>query len=231
MLLKNVFKFVINLIFPINCYGCNLSGTYLCESCFRKLRFKESKKTDNYLVSDNLEAIYFAGDYKSELLSRLIISFKHEKIKDIGIVLSRFLNLFWQGKIAQIKLKDRGLAKDLEDVIVCPIPLSKKRKRFRGFNQSEVLAELFCKEFYLDSFRYLKRKNKIKNQADLKKTARLKNVVGVFYCKTEDAEEIKNRTILLIDDVTTTGATLNEAASALKSCGAKKVYALVLARA
>lgn len=231
MLLKKLFKLVIDIMFPINCYGCNTAGSYLCEKCFRALRFQEYRNPLVSLERNNLDGLYFAGDYENDLLAKLIVAFKYEKIKDIGSVLSRFLNFFWQGKMTQISLVDRVLAKELEGVIVCPVPLSKKRKRMRGFNQSEILANLFCQEFCCDIFLGLRRKDRRKNQAELKKEARLKNIKDVFFCREEDAKEIRGRVVLLIDDVATTGATLNEVARVLKKLGVKKVYALALAKA
>lgn len=231
MLLKKLFKFAIDIIFPINCYGCNKAGSYLCEKCFRALKFQEYRNPLVSLERNNLDDLYFAGDYENELLAKLIVAFKYEKIRDVGNILSRFLNFFWQGKMAQIRLSNRVLFKELEGAIVCPVPLSKKRKRMRGFNQSEILANLFCQEFSCDIFLGLRRRNRRKNQAELKKEGRIRNIKNVFYSRGKASEEIRDRVVLLIDDVATTGATLNEIARVLKALGAKKVYALALAKA
>lgn len=231
MILKKLARFFISLVFPITCFGCGLNGCYLCEKCFRKLRFLENKNISTDFLDSNLDGLYFAGDYKNKLLASLIRAFKYEKIPKLGGVLSRFLNLFWQGKLSQIKLQDREKEKDLASALVCPVPLSSKRKRFRGFNQAEILASLFCLEFSQEIFLHLKRRNRKKNQAELKREDRIKNVSLVFYCPKKYANIIKNKTFILIDDVATTGATINEVARVLKSLGATRVYALLVAKA
>jgi len=182
------------------------------------------------LKRENLKEVFIAGDYEDKLLAKLITTFKYEGIKNIGSYLGKFLNFFWDGKIKIIKLKDKELALNLESSLIIPLPLTKARFKERGFNQAEILAINFCEEFSYQLFLGLKRKGRKKHQAKLSEKQRLKNVSGQFFISEKDRVFLLGRDIILIDDVITTGATLNEAAKILKEAGAKEVFALVLAK-
>lgn len=130
------------------------------------------------------------------------------------------------------ELSDLSIMENFHNPILIPIPLSKKRYRERGYNQ----AELICKELVrLDNNVNFKLKNNIlikpnntKHQAHIENRGeRLKNIIGSFAVK--DTELIKNRNIILIDDITTTGATLAEARKVLKQSGARKIIAFTVA--
>lgn len=110
---------------------------------------------------------------------------------------------------------------------VVPVPLHPKKRRMRGYNQSQLLAESFCKRTGL-SLRgeVLLRQRDTLSQAHLKRQERLINMLGAFAA----LPDVKGKRILLIDDVATTGATLEGCAAALKQAGAKQVMAFTLAR-
>lgn len=227
---SRVKHFLLDLFFPITCFGCDKSETHLCFKCFKRLKFLEHDNL-KLLEKNNLSAIFIAGNYQNKLLAKLIIAFKYNNIKGLGYNLAQFLNFFWEGKIKTIEFRNKKLAASFKDILVVPIPLSKKRMRERSFNQSEILAYFFCQEFSYQLFLGLKRKATRRNQAQLRADRRKKNIKDSFFCDMKDLRMIRSRNVLLIDDVITTGATLNEAAATLLSLGAKKVYALVLARA
>lgn len=223
-------KFLLNLFFPINCLGCGTSGNYLCFKCFKKLKFLEINNL-RLIKQDSLSAVFIAGSYQNKLLAKLINAFKYNGVKALGFYLAKFLNFFWEGKIKSLEFENKKLALSFNDILVVPIPLSKKRMKYRGFNQSEILAYFFCREFSYQLFLGLKRKSKRKNQVGLSSIKRLENIKDSFFCNIDNLELIRGREVLLVDDVITTGATLNEAASVLLKLGAQKVYALVLAKA
>ncbi|MBN2854559.1 ComF family protein [Patescibacteria group bacterium] len=228
--LKNLGDFLLNLFFPITCYGCENFGTYLCEECFKTIKFQEKKTKSFNLKRENLKEIFIAGDYDNKLLASLITAFKYEGIKNIGDDLGRFLNFFWDGKIKIIKLENKDLALRLERALIIPLPLTRARQKERGFNQSEILAKILAREFSYEIFLKLKRKGRKKHQASLSEKQRLKNIKGQFFLPEKERNFVLNRDIILIDDVITTGATLNEAARILKEASAKEVFALVLAK-
>lgn len=111
-----------------------------------------------------------------------------------------------------------------------PVPLHPKRVRERGFNQSLLLARYVARGLKSDlDFLSLKRVRYTLPQTRLAKKERQRNVRGAFQLKTRDA--VKGKTILLVDDVFTTGNTMNECARILKQGGSGKVFCVSLARA
>lgn len=211
-------SFLLNLLFPIHCLSCSREGVWLCPDCFRRLKFLDTDKKFSLGVPD-LNRLFIAGDYDDPLLAELIKKFKYNFIAPLGDVLADFLTAYWQ----KVNLTDWWAAPDF----VIPIPLSKKRERWRGFNQARILAEKFSAVNGYQLSNGLRRTKHNQPQASLPENERLDNIKNVF---RYDDEPLAGQTVLLIDDVVTTGATLNEAARILKLAGAGKVYGLVLAK-
>jgi len=118
---------------------------------------------------------------------------------------------------------------DLKDFVIIPVPLHRRRLRERGFNQSLLLARVLASDLgnRLD-YLSLIRNRYTQAQTGLKKKERRKNVKDAFSIIHPDA--IKDKKILLVDDVFTTGHTVNECARSLKKSGAATVICLTLAR-
>lgn len=114
--------------------------------------------------------------------------------------------------------------------LVVPVPLHRDRLRWRGFNQSLLLARRLARRRFLKLLPMaLERRTPTRPQVELTATERLSNVHGAFVVR--QAQEVRGRRILLVDDVMTTGATVNECAKVLRHAGAQYVDVLVLARA
>lgn len=156
-------------------------------------------------------------------LRRAILSLKFQGRASLGKRLGTLLARGWD------KLPD------VSSALVVPVPLHASRRRERGFNQAEILArELVCtlrKEGKRVGFTTgaLQRTRATVPQVGLSEAARRKNVQGVFSVRRP--EEVRHRTVVVVDDVMTTGATLSACAAALKQAGASVVLALSLARA
>ena len=119
--------------------------------------------------------------------------------------------------------------KEMDDCLVMPVPLHPKRLRERGFNQSLLLARYIADLSGTElDFLSLKRIRYTRPQTGLKSDERRKNVRRAF--GLNDRHTVKGRNIILVDDVATTGNTLNECARVLKRSGAEKVFCMVLAR-
>jgi len=119
---------------------------------------------------------------------------------------------------------------DLADAqLILPVPLYKKKQKQRGYNQSELLARVLAQKrnLPLDTTSLVRVRN-TPSQTKFGREGRLENMTGAFRCVNESA--VKGKIVLLIDDVATTGATLEGCAQALKTAGAKKVIAYTLAR-
>ena len=123
-----------------------------------------------------------------------------------------------------------GMLPELAGVnLVIPVPLFTSRQKKRGYNQSELLARAFCQKtgFALDA-KSLVRVRDTGSQTKLGRQERVSNMNGAFAVKKPAA--VKGKTVLLIDDVATTGSTLEACAQALRSAGAKRVLAYTFAR-
>lgn len=211
--------FLLNLLFPIECLNCQTEGEYLCANCFHQLSFNDlaaSKQATANLKIPALEKVFIAGNYEDKLLQKLIKKYKYHFMKPLGEILARFLITFWhfQNEVPA-------------DLLIIPLPLTAKRLRWRGFNQAEVIARYFSQHFSYELCLDLKRTGKQAAQADLDESDRLENIKNVFHWSGKNLE---GKNILLIDDVITTGATINEAAKTLKQAGAGAIYGLVLAK-
>lgn len=213
----NIKNFLLELFFPICCLACEKESkekSYLCETCFKQLKFCQR----NYdLKLSYVDEVFIVGDYNDPILAKLLKLYKFNSINEIAKILSRFLNLFWQGRAVFLK----------EEFIVVPIPLSRRRLNERGFNQAELIAQNFASDFgYLLGLSLSKIK-RTKKQSDLEEKYRNKNIEGAF---TWTGTSLINKSVIILDDIITTGATVNEAGRILKMAGAKRVVALALAK-
>jgi ComF family protein len=218
---------ILNLLFPAECLGCRREGDWLCADCFKKLQFGDQNK-NYHLIAPQLAGIFIAGDYDDRRLAGLIKKLKYKFLTSLGKILGRFLILFWSQQLARADF--RTLAPDKNSLtapLVIPIPLSPRRARWRGFNQAEILARELNAHFGYEISNGLRRVRHQKPQAALDEKERLNNIKNAF---AWNGEALGGRTIILVDDVVTTGATLNEAALVLRAAGAAKVYGLVLAK-
>ena len=251
--------FFLDLIFPIECLGCGRAGDWLCSECYKKINLKSrqyclncKKENDSgqfcppCRINYNLNGVWIAALYDDRLVARAVKSLKYYFVSSLAGDLSKLLisfvgTLMEQARIVKPELavglawrsfrKVRGLPLVLlnfKDNLIVPVPLSKKRLRWRGFNQAEILAQSFAGHYGLEiNGRDLVRLKHKKPQTKLSEAERLLNLKNCFIWRGAD---LGRRNIILIDDVVTTGATLNECAKALKSAGAGEVWGLVVAK-
>ncbi len=206
-------KFWLDLLFPVRCLSCKQENKdYLCVKCRTLLKFDSPNFKFNL---KNIDSVFIAGNYENPLLADLIKKLKFNSIVELGKILGDFLSLFWQGQAGP------------ENYLVIPIPLSKKRQRTRGFNQAEVIARYLALNFNYELSLNLKKIKNTKAQANLTARQRADNLTGSFIWTGED---LSGREIILIDDVITTGATMEAAAKTLKKAGTKKIIALGVAK-
>ena len=128
-------------------------------------------------------------------------------------------------------LVESDLIDYFRDSVVIPVPMHAKRQRFRGFNQAEELAQNLARNLRLEFAPVLIKTKKTDRQVDLEKTQRLENVKNAFTLTSHlNPQLLSGRSILLIDDVATTSATLNECAKILKAREPAEIWGLVVAR-
>lgn len=212
---------ILNIIFPAKCIVCGKNGADLCLACLSDAPGAER---------ESASWIFPLYDYRHPAIKKSLWLLKYKGKK-------RLANIFAEsiyGKILE-ELSELSVMENFVEPILIPIPLSPKRYRERGFNQVELICRELIKlnalhhgaDFKLENNILIKPKE-TEHQARIKdRRARLKNLSGSFAIKNE--EKIKNRNIILVDDITTTGATLSEARKILKKSGAKKIIAFTVA--
>jgi len=231
-----VFDFIAEIFYPKRCVACRRPGSYICPEDFAKISFLEYQlcgvcqkgSIDGMThpgckTAHSIDGIISSIAYRG-IVKKLLYQFKYRPfLTDLKVSLGR---LFYEGIIQQeafIKFIDKNL-------IITAVPLHKSRERKRGYNQSELLAKELSKSL---SFKYvpevLIRQTNTKPQFSLKKEERRENLKGAFLLNSKFKEKIKGKRILLVDDITTTGATLRECAKILKRSGVGKVLGITLA--
>ena len=176
---------------------------HLCEDCLRK--------RPSY---DALGAPYLYEGKIMDGVHQLKYSGKKQLADSLGMLLGSF-SLSWLPESAE--------------GIIMPVPLHPKKLRQRKFNQSLLLARSIKPSLEMElDYLSLRRTRHTQPQTGLKKDERRKNVRKAF--ELNGTVHLKGKTIVLIDDVATTGSTVNECARVLKKAGVEKVYCLVLAR-
>ncbi len=232
--LLNVEEFFLDILFPKFCFGCGRECRYLCQDCEAALGISEQQ----YCLCESplrlpdggkcskcqrkkLNGLYSALPYKNVLVKKLIQKMKYEPfVKDLSKELSSLI-------INHFYLIEK--CKNLSDFILIPIPLHKNRLRQRGFNQAEEIAKELSKYLAVPlAGGVLLRTRETKPQVDLSKEKREENVKGAFFLA--ENSRIKGSKVLLVDDVYTTGSTMEECARVLKQSGAKEVWGVVVAR-
>lgn len=230
----NIKNAVLDLIFPRACFGCGKEGAYVCDDCVAVIDISsyryclcpkptiviEGGKC-HFCQNNKLDGLLAPVSYEKALARNIIKKFKYEPlIRGLSKELASIID-------SHFKLLDDP--PDFSGFTVTAIPLDNKRLRWRGYNQAEELAKALAITLGLKTdFRVLKKIKSNLIQADLDKEQRKENVRGIFMCPSKT--EVKGKNILMIDDVYTTGATMEEAATVLKEAGARKVWGVVFAR-
>jgi ComF family protein len=220
---------IFEIIYPTRCVSCGKDRSLLCESCAGEIEpsggyfcvvcgkatlggFTHKTCTTRYTPERTLSGFAYKGPARE-----LVKVLKYRRVRKAADVLAALL----------VKdLQDRGVSFGPKSLVV-PIPLSFWRKNTRGFNQASLLAKAVADTLKLE-FREdaLKRVKDTPSQVSLNRKARARNIQGSFSA----GEDLDGKDILLVDDVLTTGATVREAAKALKKTGAGLVWVLSFAR-
>lgn len=210
---------ILNFLFPASCLSCGKRDEELCAECLASFP-KAERESEKW--------IFPLFDYRHPQLKKAIWLLKYKGRKGLAGIFAKAL----YAPLLE-ELGDFAVMENFFSPILIPVPLSNKRYRERGFNQAELIAEELLKllaenkTFRLETGVLIKPRDtehqaRIENRSD-----RLKNIIGSFAAK--NIGRIKNKNIILIDDVTTTGATLSEAKKVLKNAGARKIIAFTVA--
>lgn len=234
--------FLLNLFFPKFCLGCQKEGSYLCDDCRGLLDICEfnyclcSHNPSRLLPNQKngkcskcqdkkLSGLYFALPYKEKLLTKkLIYQFKYKPyLSDLSKTLASIL-------IEHFLKTGRNTEEIWQNSVLIPIPLDKKKLKNRGYNQSEELAKELSKILEIPVVLDVLIKTKTtKSQMELKKEEREKNLENAFSIK-KPLDFARGKKVFLVDDVYTTGSTMQECAKILKESGIKQVWGIAIAR-
>lgn len=227
------------VIFPPQCLGCaeilHPFNKIFCPACNDKIKFINGSlclicgttfpdsPAPSHLCGDCLENKKYFSYARAvfsyeDLILNSIHQFKYNRNISVGEMLASFMADF---SFPDIDFTDYSL--------LIPVPLHIKRLRERGFNQSLILANALEKKRRIPvNFSLLKRRKFTLTQTGSNRNERKQNIKGAF--EVTDKRNIAGKNIILIDDVYTTGATINECAKTLVRAGAQKVAVLTLAR-
>ncbi len=212
-------KILLDLFYPQTCGICGkLNKNAICRKCEIRLNKNAMFGIDNYseissYFDEHLYIFGYAGEVRKTILSY--------KFKDKSYIYKTFVNFLKKNLKMCLQIKKYD--------IIISVPISKKRYKQRGYNQSSIFAKDIARELeieYLENV-LIKAKDNIAqsllNQDE--REANVKNVYNVLH-----TEKIINKNILIVDDIFTTGATLNECSRVLKNVGAGNIGVFTIAK-
>ncbi|MEM1367306.1 MAG: ComF family protein [Cyanobacteria bacterium P01_H01_bin.15] len=214
----NWFRSWRSFLWQLPCPLCKRQSQGLwCSSCERQLQICQR---ENLRVSQVDLPLFVWGHYEGNL-KRAIAILKYEKRPELGLDLGRRLGLAW--------IKE-GLLKSVEQPAVLPIPLHPSKRKLRGFNQAERIAQGFCQvtDYQLVS-RALLRVKETQAMFELPLNERRQNIRHAFQIGPDFAQLTSRRSLLLVDDIYTTGATVREAIQQLRRKDNVNVKVLAIA--
>ncbi len=226
-------------LFPIFCLECQSEGDWWCKNCLKKYfevgvfccpvchaANSNGQPCNQCKTATPLNGVAAFFDYNERsVVGQLIKQFKYNFAYDIELVWQNMADLFLLNVLGKMEI-------NVSSILIIPVPLHISRERERGFNQAELIAKSLYKKIStikqvdMDS-QSLCRIKRTKQQAKLNRVNRQENLKDAFVWRGKNSV---SKNILLIDDVYTSGATMQECAKVLKQNGAQKVYGLTLAR-
>ena len=213
----NFINSALDYFFPPICGMCGeINENYICNNCYENIK-KIKKCVINEYNNRNFSKHLYIFRYEGIIRNKII----EYKFEDKGYLYKMF---------AKIILSDKKTCNFIKkyDVII-PVPISKKRNKKRGYNQSELVANELAQKLNQDIWTdiIIKKKDN-KPQSELNKLERIKNVEDIY--EINKPIEVKNKKVLLLDDIYTTGSTVNEIARKLKQNQTQEIGVITLAK-
>jgi len=216
-ILQKIFGAAKELFFPRKCFFCSKYGDLICADCTALLDVSPVHRPDR--GKKYLADIYSACSYENRRAQKIVHALKYDPfIRELAQPMAQII----AGHFALC-------GENPKDCFLAAVPLAKKRFRERGFNQARALAEELAKIWQIPiAGRCLEKPRGTRRQAELSQSERRNNLRNAFVCP--DTASVKNKNIVLIDDVVTTGVTMEECAKVLRRAGAAKVTGVCFAR-
>ncbi|MFA6416327.1 MAG: phosphoribosyltransferase family protein [Candidatus Paceibacterota bacterium] len=206
---------LLDFFFPLYCLDCKTEGYFLCPVCRQKLPPPGGDQLPDWIMA--------GFDYRDEKVRELIWRLKYQKQTAVA---SEMAEMMWSAS-------EINAVNSNGPIWLVPVPLFWWRRFQRGYNQAEILAREIAKlqpgKFVVKNKLIKKIKNTTSQAKIKKRSERLENLKGAFALVKNIGEIPHHQTIILIDDVTTTGATLTELRRLLTRAGARHIHALVFA--
>jgi ComF family protein len=211
-----------DLLFPKKCLACKKEGRAFCAECRGKIPLETSP-----FASDTISV----WQYDHPILQKTLWKLKYRGKQELAHDLAESLYDKLMETLAENELFANPAGNINERYILIPIPIHKNRQKERGYNQSELLAKelaLLDPSLFALETNVLKKSKETPSQVSVKnREQRLRNIHGSF--TVTHPKKISGKNIIVVDDVTTTGATLAEARKVLRKAGVKSVLCLTLA--
>jgi competence protein ComFC len=228
---------LLDLIFPKKCLGCGKTGGYFCSFCLNRVSLEPKRicpvcqkpslgglthpRCQNPQSIDGLTSIFVYQRVVKKAITKLKYKFVSDLAQDL---VELFLSFCGEDRVFSHFCQQ-------EEVCLLPIPLHPLRKRWRGFNQAELLGKMIAQNLGIKFLPdVLIRAKKTKPQVKLNKEERKKNIQGAFALNSNHRSLVTGHQFILFDDVWTSGETMREATKVLKRNGAKRVWGLTIAR-
>lgn len=237
--INNLWHIILDTLFPLYCAGCERIGSPLCETCVAAiprydlacLGCSARNATGAFCASCKTHARYldrvlWATSYDDTIIHNAITQFKYKGISPLAQPLASLMVTFLERIVKEQQLKIPPHA------VIAVLPLHPQKLRERGFNQSALLARFLSHHLSLPLVPELvltRNKNTQPQAHQSNRNERRNNMNHVFVAQ-KNTRYLSGKTVLLVDDIATTGSTLNDAARALKEAGASRVWGIVVAR-
>lgn len=237
---RNLIFPILNTFLPNFCINCHcvleFDGVGLCNKCdssiirIYKLNHCKICCSIFFVNEESLCVSCAEGFHDTIYFDRSLSCFSYvDEIQEL-IKIGKFQMRRSIWKYLSKELINLILMEKLDDnYVIIPVPISKKRKRERGFNQSSIISKEIAKRFSMSL--YLKALKKVKNNKPQSEKSALERKNNPKNCyKVINKHLIENKRIILVDDVFTTGSTVNECSRLLKESGAKEILVLTIAK-
>ena len=209
---KNIF---LEILFPNTCFSCkkdlNKNEEVLCQNCFQSI---EINKNPPIQIQKDINLFHITS-YQNKAIKDLFHKLKFKKLESAIKPINQITNKYLENK-------------NIKADIIIPIPLSKNRLRERGFNQSELIAQNISKILNTPIQKNLIKIKHTTPQSRLNISDRHENIKNVFQIKTP--ENIQNKNIILVDDIYTSGSTINEAIKEIKKNKTETISIITIAK-
>lgn len=207
-------SYILSILYPVRCPGCGEiihPEEKFCDDCkaqFSFIKIRQHKNKNNRF--DSLVSVF----YYKDTAKRMMLRYKFHGKKNIHKIMSEYMLKEFEENYASINFD-----------YITYVPMSVTEYMERGFNQTKLLAKDISEKTEIKCERLLRKMRKTEHQMNLSAKERALNLKDCF----KPTKKIKGKTVLLVDDIKTTGTTLNECSKVLRKAGAKEIYCITFA--